>query len=341
LEEAVMKARAVYAVAPHTVELREFEIDESMLEPDRALIKTLYTAISPGTELDCVSGKESSWFHFPQQLGYCSIGEVQAAGSGVKEYAKGDIVLTQTSHASHHLIGAELIRVKVPPSIPPQIGVWTHMAAISMTALRASRADLGDTAVVMGQGLIGAFAAQLFRAQGCRVVAVDRIAARLEIARKCGIETTVDGSTQDAVEAVKKLTDGRGAEIIVEATGTAAAALQAIGMAAQNGEMIQLGTPRGSYEADVMPLLRAVHRASPNLTLKGAHGGSLPAGPSQYLKHSVTRNSRVLLEMIGRGELKIEPLLTRTVTPEEAPDAYRQLRDHPESTLGVTMDWTR
>jgi len=336
-----MKARAVYAVAKDTVELREFEIDEGKLEPDRVLVKTLYTAISPGTELDCVSGKESGWFHFPQQLGYCSIGEVAAASSQVTQYAEGDIVLTQTSHASQHLIGADLIRVKVPASIAPNIAVWTHMAAISITALRASRADLGDTAVILGQGLIGGFAAQVFRAQGCRVIAVDRLASRLEIARKCGAHMTVDASAEDPVEAVKRLTDGRGAEIIVEATGVGAVALQAIGMAAQNAEMIQLGTPRGSYEADVMPLLRAVHRASPNLTLKGAHGGSLPAGPSQYLKHSVARNCRILLEMIERGELKIEPLLTRTIQPEEAPEAYRQLRDHPESTLGITMDWTR
>ena len=335
-----MKAKAVYAVAKDTVELKDFDIDEAQLEPKQMLVKTHYSLISPGTELDCVSGKESSWFHFPQQLGYCSAGEIAVAGGAVSDYAKGDVVLTQTSHASHHLIDADMIRTKVRASIPPNIAVWTHMALISMTALRASRADLGDTAVVLGQGIVGNFAAQLFQAQGCRVIAVDRIASRLDIAKRCGIEMVVDASAEDAVEAVKKLTDGRGAEVIVEATGIAAVALNAIDMAAQNAEMIQLGTPRGSYEADVAPLLRAVHRASPNVTLKGAHGGSIPAAPNQFMKHSLARNARIILDMIERGEFRVEPLLTRTITPEEAPQVYRELRDRPESSLGFILDWT-
>lgn len=334
-----MKAKAVYAVAKGTVEVREFDIDEAQLEPNRMLVKTLYSAISPGTEMDCVSGKESGWFHFPQQLGYCSVGEIAAAGEGVSEYAKGDVVLTQTSHASHHLIDTEFVGAKVPDAIPAKTAVWTHMALISMTALRASRAELGDTAVVLGQGIVGNFAAQLFRAQGCRVIAIDRIASRLDMAKRCGIEMVVDASAEDAVEAVKKLTDGRGAEVIVEATGIAAVALNAIGMAAQNAEMIQLGTPRGSYEADVAPLLRAVHRASPNLTMKGAHGGSIPAAPNQFMKHSLARNARIVLDMIARGEFRIEPLLSRVIAPEEAPQAYRDLRDHPESVLGITIEW--
>jgi len=334
-----MKAKAVYAVAKGTVEVREFDIDEAQLEPNRMLVKTLYSAISPGTEMDCVSGKESGWFHFPQQLGYCSVGAIAAAGEAVSDYAKGDVVLTQTTHASHHLIDTEFVRAKVPAAIPARIAVWTHMALISMTSLRVARAEVGDTAVVLGQGIVGNFAAQLFRAQGCRVIAIDRIASRLDMAKRCGIEMVVDASAEDAVEAVKKLTDGRGAEVIVEATGIAAVALNAIGMAAQNAEMIQLGTPRGSYEADVAPLLRAVHRASPNLTMKGAHGGSIPAAPNQFMKHSLARNARIVLDMIARGELHVEPLLTRVIAPEEAPQAYRDLRDHPESVLGITIEW--
>ena len=103
----------------------------------------------------------------------------------------------------------------------------------------------------------------------------------------------------------------RAAEIIVEAAGMAA----------------------------IGPLLRAVHRASPNMTLKVAHGGSTPAAQNQFMKHSLARNARIILDMIERGELHVEPLLARTIKPEEAPQAYRDLRDHPESTLAITMEW--
>lgn len=335
-----MKAKAVFATEKNVVKLQEFELDEGAIRPEQLLVKTSYSVISPGTELDCVSGRESSWFHFPQQLGYCAVGEVVAVGSGVSGYAVGDIVLTPTAHASHGLIEESMVRAKVPAGVDSQKAVWAHLALIAMTALRASSAELGDYAAVVGQGLIGNFAAQLFRAQGCRVIAVDRLASRLEIAKQCGIELVVDGSKGEAAAAVKKLTNDRGAEVVVDATGSAAAALEAVNMVARNGEMILLGTPRGSYEADVVPLLRTVHRANPNVTLKGAHGYSIPQAPDPWVKHSVARNATVILDMLGRGELTVEPLLSRVVKPEEAPEAYRELRDHPDRLLGVVFDWS-
>jgi threonine dehydrogenase-like Zn-dependent dehydrogenase len=336
-----LKAQALYAVEANVVELREFDVDERGLGPDGVLVKTLCSAVSPGTELDCLSGRESSWFHFPQQLGYCAVGEVLAVGDGVGEYEAGDIVLAASGHATHAAVELEWTRGRVPPGCDPRDAVWGHLAVIAMTALRASTAELGDHVVVLGQGLIGNFAAQLFRAQGARVIAVERIAARLDAARQCGIELVVDASTEESVAAVRDLTGGRGAEVVVEATGSAAAALQGMEMAASNGEMILLGTPRGSYEADIIPLLRAVHRASPNLTLKGAHGSSLPATPDPFVKHSVRRNMEIALGMIQRGELCLKPLLSRMARPEQGPEVYRELRDHPEKLLGVMFDWQR
>jgi threonine dehydrogenase-like Zn-dependent dehydrogenase len=335
-----MKARAVYAVEKDTVQLQEFEIDEGALGPDQVLTKTQYSIISPGTELDCVSGVESSWFHFPQQLGYCAVGAVVAAGNDVADYSVGDTVLTPAPHASHSVADVGMVRAVVPENVDPKWAVWTHIALISMVALRASSAELGDYVVVLGQGLIGNLAAQLFKAQGCRVIAIDRIRERVDVARRCGMDLAADASAEDAVAAVKKVTQDRGAEVVVEATGSAAVALQAPEMAAQNGEVILLGTPRGSHEADVAPLLRAVHRASPNITLKGAHGGSISAARNPFVKHSSERNAEIILDMIWRRELALEPLLSGVAKPEAAPDVYRDLRDHPEWALGYILDWT-
>lgn len=335
-----MKAQGVYATEANVVELKEFDLDEAALEADQLLLQTRYSLISPGTELDCVSGVESSWFHFPQQLGYCGVGQVVAVGPEVSDYSVGDTVLVGTGHGSHAIISESSVRGKLPPGVDPKEAALAHIALISITALRASSAELGDAVAVIGQGLIGNMAAQLFRAQGCRVIALDRLASRLETAKQCGTETVVDASAGDPAAAVKELTDGRGAEVVVEASGSAAAALQGPSFASRNGEMILLGTPRGSHEADVGPLLRAVHRASPNLTLKGAHGGSLPSTPDRHVKHSVARNARIILEMLRRGELVVKPLISRVVKPEQAADAYRLLRDEPENVMGVIFDWT-
>ena len=334
-----MKAQAVYAAKADTVELQDFEIDESALDANQVLLKTAYSVISPGTELDCVSGREASWFHFPQQLGYCAVAKVIAVGGQVAAYQVGDTVLSSTAHASHATIDAASLRAKVPPDIDRKLASLVHIVLISITALRVSSVELGDRVAVLGQGLVGNLAAQLFGLQGGRVIAIDRLPGRLEVAKKCRIEMVVDASQGDPVQTVKDLTGGDGAEVVVEATGSAAAALQAAQMAARNGEVILLGTPRGSYEADVVPLLRAVHRASPNLTIKGAHGYSIPQTPDPYVKHSVARNATLVLDMVRRGELVLVPLISRIAKPAEAAEVYRELRDNPESLLGVVFDW--
>lgn len=335
-----MQGKAVYAAAPNVIELRSVEVDGKALKPNQMLVKTRYSVISPGTELDCLSGRESGWFHIPAPLGYCAVAEVIAAGEAVSSYAVGDIVLSATSHATYGVVDEEWTRGKVPSGIELRMAPLVHMALVSITALRNSSAELGDVAVVIGQGLVGNLAAQFFLRQGCRVIAVDRLAGRLEVSKKCGVEMVVDASKGDAVQAVKDLTDGAGAEIVVEATGAAPAALMGMDMAARNGEMILLGTPRGSHEADVIPLLRAVHRASPNLNLKGAHGGSIRSVPDPYVKHSLVRNADIVLDMVKRGELALDPLISKVVEPSDAATVYQELREHPEKLMGVVFDWT-
>ena len=334
-----MKAQAVYAAQPNVVELRQMEVPDKP-GPTQLLVKTRYSVLSPGTELDCLSGRESGWFHIPAPLGYCAAAEVLAVGEGVSGYAVGDLVLSATPHATHAVVEEDWVRGVVPAGVEPRLAPLVHIALIAITALRVSSAELGDWAAVIGQGLVGNLAGQFFAKQGCRVIGIDRVASRLDISRRCGTEMTVDASASNATEAVKDLTGGRGAEIIVEVTGTGPAALMGVELAARNGEMILLGTPRGSHEADLIPLLRAVHRNNPNLTMKGAHGGSIRSLPDPYVKHSWMRNSRIITEMVQRGELALEPLVTRVAKPDDAPEVYRTQREHPEKQLGVIFDWT-
>ena len=226
-----MQGHAIYAVQPNVVELRSIAVDESQLAPDRLLVQTRYSVISAGTELDCLSGRESGWFHLPDQLGYCAVSEVLARGEAVTDYAVGDLVLSTNGHATFAVVGPGGTRGKIPDGSNPLQAPLLHMALIAMASLRLSRIELGDFVVVLGQGLVGNLAAQLAKAQGGRVIAIDRVAARLEISRRCGLDMLVNSAETEAVQAVKELTAGRGAEIIIEATGAAPAALQGIEMA--------------------------------------------------------------------------------------------------------------
>lgn len=344
-----MRAKRIVFPAPNKVELEEFDFDPTPEEKD-VIIQGIVSVISAGTELSCLKG-QAKWAKFPFYPGYGMIGEVIKVGEGVTEVKEGDIVLTHSNHASYGK--AQVMAMKVPEGLDPLKAVFARMADVSITALRVSNAELGDKVVVIGLGLVGNLCAQLFALAGCDVIAIDRVAKRLEIARACGLKKLVNASEVDPVSAVKELTNGEGCEVVVDATGSPQVSATAWQYTAPYGEVILLGSYfQRPYEMNVTELLERIHLSEFGcITYKGAHEWRYPVreerkdfflmGWPKYErpKHSVERNARINLSLIAEGKLVVEPLLTHLLKPEECESAYFGLRDKPEEFLGVVFQW--
>ncbi|MCS7254635.1 MAG: zinc-binding alcohol dehydrogenase [Armatimonadota bacterium] len=340
--------RRVVFVAPNSVQLEEVDIDMTPKD-DEVVIRTIASIISAGTELACLAGL-ADWAPFPFHPGYGAVGEVIAVGSAVTDVKVGDIILTYSNHASH--AKARVLTAKVPDGLDPFKAVFVRMANISMTAIRVSNAELGDNVAVIGLGVVGNMAAQLFQLAGCRVIGIDRLPKRLDISRQCGIQLLVDASSEDAVQAVREMTDGNGCEIVVDATGSPSATIMAAQLAAKYGEVILLGSYFGrKLETNVTELLERIHLAGYGcITFKGAHEWRYPVKenrsdliPSEQnaliYKHSIERNTKINMQLIADGKLKVEPLLTHRMRPEQCAQAYEGLREHPDEFVGVVFDW--
>ncbi|MGC9003331.1 MAG: zinc-dependent alcohol dehydrogenase [bacterium] len=345
----MLKARQIVFPEPNVVELEEFEFDPAP-GPNDVVIKGIASVVSAGTELSCLAGT-AKWASFPFRPGYGMVGEVIAIGENVEGLRQGDIILTHTNHTSYGK--AQVISVKVPEGLDPFKAVFARMANVSITALRVSSAELGDKVAVIGLGLVGNLCAQLFSLAGCDVIGIDRVRKRLEIARACGIEKTINASEVDVEDAVKKLTEGEGCDIVVDATGNPQVAATAWRYSAPYGEVILLGSFfQRPFETNVTELLERIHLSEFGcITYKGAHEWRYPVrderkdffrlGWPKYerQKHSIERNARINLSLIEKGKLKVEPLLTHLLKPEQCKEAYRGLRDNQEEFLGVVFDW--
>lgn len=343
-----MLVRQVVFPKANEVLLEEVEVDLTP-EPNDVVIRTLTSIISAGTELACLAGL-ADWAPFPFRPGYGAVGEVIAVGNEVKDIKVGDIILTNSNHASH--AKARVVVVKVPEGLDPVEAVFARMANVSITALRVSNAELGDNVAVIGLGLVGNLTAQLFKLAGCEVIGIDKVAKRLEVAKACGIEKLVDASQFDPVQAVAELTGGKGCEVVVDATGNPAATLLAPKLAAKYGEVILLGSYFGrKLEANVTDLLERIHLSGYGcITFKGAHEWRYPVKEvrddtmpiernAHFYKHSYERNAKINLRLIAEGKLKVKPLLTQLVKPERCAEVYFGLRDKPSEYIGVVFDW--
>jgi len=333
----MMENRKIVFEAPWQVAL---EREDAALKPGAGelLVETQYSLISTGTELACLSGKEF-WFKMPAVPGYCCVSKVLETGEGAG-FAPGDMVFHYGMHCRYQLTSPNDFNliVKVPDGLDLKTVPMVRMATIAFTSIRVSGIQLGDVVLVSGLGLVGNMAAQLAQLQGATVIGVDPAPARRELAKRAGIGCAV--APDEAEAAVKALTNGRGCNTVIEATGIPACAEQCLKYVGYHGELILLGTPRGDYQTNLADVLRYSHLEDfGSVNIKGAHEWRLPTQRQKYLKHSIERNTEVCFDQVARGKLCLAPLVSHVVSPEEAVDIYMKLNADRNAYLGVIIDW--
>jgi L-iditol 2-dehydrogenase len=144
------------------------------------------------------------------------------------------------------------------PTVDPLAAAVTEPLACAANGLVAqAHLAVGDWVVVFGPGAIGQGAAQLARAAGARVILVGSAHSRprLEIASRMGIEHTLSGDGADVLEEIERITGGQGADMAVEAVGSAEVLNQAMRCVRKLGQVVVLACPMGAAPIDVVTLL--------------------------------------------------------------------------------------
>jgi len=200
----------------------------------------------------------------------------------------------------------ERIVCRLPDGLSFEHAAMVEPVSIAVHAVGRLPVRLGDSAVVVGAGMIGLLVIQVLRRAGCGlIVAADVEESRLKLARELGADQTLNARTADVPAAVRALTAGRGADLAVECVGAAAPVNAAIQSLRKGGALALVGniTPEIS-----VPLQALVTR---ELTLYGscASQGEYPA----------------CLELLAKGLIKADPLITARISLDEAPAWFERL----------------
>jgi L-iditol 2-dehydrogenase len=223
--------------------------------------------------------------------------------------------------------GAFAERVAVPQHILYRLpdGLSFHRAAaveplsIAAHAVHRTHLRLGDTAVVIGAGMIGLLAVQVLRAAGCgRIFAVDLDPPRLQLARKLGADETFQAGVADAPAEVRDRTAGQGADVAIEAVGLGPTVETAVACLRKGGHLTLIGNFAPKVE---LPLQAVVTR---ELTLSGscASRGEYPA----------------CLEMLARGTVDVDSLLSAVAPLDQGPEWFARLYRGTEGLMKVILE---
>lgn len=336
-----MLSKYLEIVKKGKVEVKTEEVDTENLLPSEVIIQNETSIISAGTELSRVFALKPG-VKFPVRPGYGSIGRIIKKGSAMANFEIGDRVYYLGSHSSVQRFSAAGQSqwdnlFKVPQGLDAVEASFVCMIAIAITGPNASNVKIGDRVAVFGLGMVGLLAALLYEINGARVIALDPVKSRCELAKSLGVSEVVACPSEEQVETVMRITDGAGVDIGVDAVGHSSVIAKAIQVTMPYGEVILLGSPREAYEGNLTDVFNPIHMKM--LNVKGSLANMVPLKKTAGIKLNFERNYQVAFDLMVSKRIDAMKIISHVIKPEEAEQAYHGLQYDREQYRCVVIDW--
>jgi 2-desacetyl-2-hydroxyethyl bacteriochlorophyllide A dehydrogenase len=305
------------------------------------MVEAIASAVSHGTEMLVYRGEVPGHleldlptlrgsFGFPVKYGYASVGRVVETGEGVARPAAGDLVFVHHPHQDRYTVPAEFA-IPIPPDVTPEAAALLANLETAVNVLLDAHPRLGEQAVVFGQGVVGLLVTVLLRRAGAEVVAaVERHPLRRRLSAELGAGVVLEPGP-DTPSEVRRLTAGRGADLVLEVSGHGEAldgALECLGF---QGTLVVCSW-YGSKPAQVH-LGGAFHRR--RLRVLSSQVSSVD--PALTPRWSVERRRALAADLLP--ELPLERLITHRFPFRAAADAYRLIAERPEETVQALLTY--
>ena len=323
-----MKTKAIVFTRRGHAEWTEAEV--SALRAGDVLVRLEVSTVSSGTEranllddglLSVERGAVAGTNQYPKRLGYSSAGVVEAVGEGVTSVKVGDRVATWWGTHSEYVCLPEKNVLKLEDGISFAEAATWHIATFPLAAIRKTRLELGESAIVMGMGILGLFAVKLLAAAGAApIIAVDPVPEKRALALAQGADYAFDPFEEGFDARVREVTGG-GVKVAIEVTGNGKALDQVLDCMARFGRVALLGCTR--HSDFTINYYSKVH--GPGISLIGAHTRARPAEDS-YPGYFTTREDMAAIQCLAlAGRLSFLPLVSETHSPAEATAVYDRL----------------
>jgi threonine dehydrogenase-like Zn-dependent dehydrogenase len=323
--------RALIATGPGTLELGEVAVPAYGTR--QLLIETRVSAVSPGSELRSLF--EGTRFPRVGGTGYMAAGVVRQVGAEVTNFAPDDAVQFTCSEPvgphSEFCVAARENAAHLPSGLSFLAGACAYWGVPPYRGLLGGDVRYYDDLAVICLGPLGQCAVQLLRPIARRLMAVDLVPSRRDLALALGADLAFDPQDSDLLEAVRQVMP-RGPRVVIELSGSQPGLELALRLCAPRGTVVVIG---------VLPPLTNFQLFRP-LQDKGLRLAPI-ARRGDSLEPAVDRNGEYMadvLDMIQRGKLDVERLATWVEPWTAGPDVIPRLRAARDEALGVALTWS-
>jgi (R,R)-butanediol dehydrogenase/meso-butanediol dehydrogenase/diacetyl reductase len=330
--------RYVSVDAPRQVSIRSADAGEA--GPREILVRTLLSGVSSGTELALYRGTINTlhnprwgyWSEYPISPGYELVGVVEECGDdAVADVGVGDRVVCHAPHGTQATVGYQNC-IRVPDAVSNEEASMAMLGATTAHGIRRAQLAYGEWVLVLGYGAVGLLSAEHARRAGARRVFVaDPVADRRTFAEQRGF-VAFDPTSPTLEDEVLEATEGRGVDVVIEASGHPVAVDEALRAVRRGGRILLQGTITERVEIAFSDV--PMHK---EVTFVSTWG----KGPTREGDRAWTRkeNQELAMELIARGELRVSDVPRRRFRFEETATAYEALDRGEVTAVQVVLDY--
>jgi 2-desacetyl-2-hydroxyethyl bacteriochlorophyllide A dehydrogenase len=333
-----LKSKALWFSAPRKAELREETVPPP--GPGEVRVETLASAVSAGTEMLVYRGEvpedlpldlptlEGS-YAFPIKYGYAASGFILDTGPGVEHLSPGDPVFVHHPHQEVFVVSSTM-PIRLPEGLDPMLGVFAANLETALNVVHDTPLRLGETALVLGGGVVGLLVVRLLKLAGAgRTIVVDPLERRRKLALFAGADEAF--GPEEANERIPRVTGGRGADVAVEVSGSGAALQAAIEAVAIEGTVVVASW----YGTKSVRLDLGGHFHRGRVRLRSSQVGRL--NPELGPRWNRGRRTETVLGLLNR--LDLVDLISHRLAFDRAPEAYPLLDRRSDEAVQVVFTY--
>jgi NADPH:quinone reductase-like Zn-dependent oxidoreductase len=320
----------------HSLQFLDEELDDSRMKPSQVLAETLYSCISPGTEIAAFLGLPPlrPMRVYPRLVGYCNVARVLASGNEAGTVKPGDIIYTHQSHRSHFICTETQISGILNPAARRDDLIALapmYLYHLSYNALLKAKFFPGMRVAVVGLGCLGLTTLQLLSALSAPTVGFTR--------RDVGPFAPY----RDALSDIRRLDAGGDDgtfDVVIVTSNSWRDWERALQLARKGGTVASLSFPgRGEQAPDLNPLdSRYTYDKQLELVFCG-YSPDLDVEPWD-IRFTLKRNSAYLLKLITAGRLPSSRLVSFVAPWQDLKKTYEAIADRNNNIVTAVLDWT-
>jgi threonine dehydrogenase-like Zn-dependent dehydrogenase len=261
----------------------------------------------------------------PLFIGHEVSGVVEEVGGDVTQLAPGDrvSVFTEKGGYAEYVTVPEKAVIKIADHVPFELALGEPIAC-AMNGTKRSGVQVGDTVVMIGLGFMGGLILQGIKLKGAsRIIAIDPREESKELARKLGVDVILNPNEEDIEKRVIELTDGLGADVVIESTGYQEPLNLATKLVKIRGRIVIFGYHQGGPRTiDVqtwnwkgLDIVNA-HERDPDVYIQGMRTG---------------------ITLLNNHQLKMEPLVTHYFTIDQINEAFETAAKKPQGFIKAVI----